>query len=258
MSDWALREGIVLDAVRSHDPDDWSDDPRALRRASVASLARRCDSDVAHTHHVARARAAAVRPDRDAARARRPTTARCSSTRRCCTTSASTCRARAITATPRISSSNGELRGFAPDEVAFLAALVRHHRRGDPKPSEAAIRRAALDKTATGACASSPRCCASPTASTGAAGAWSRISTCSRRHRPRGPSTSRPRRRRARALGCPPTPRPVREGLRPRARARRGAPGAGSVDLPTPDVRSSRPMIGERDSGCIRHGGSSR
>ncbi len=31
---------------------------------------------------------------------------------------------------------NGELRGFEPAEVAFLAALVRHHRRGDPKPSE--------------------------------------------------------------------------------------------------------------------------
>ena len=31
-SDWALREGIVLDAVSVHDPDDWSDDPRALRR----------------------------------------------------------------------------------------------------------------------------------------------------------------------------------------------------------------------------------
>src|SRR5262249_13183895 len=31
VSDWALREGIVLDAVRSHDPNDWSDDPRALR-----------------------------------------------------------------------------------------------------------------------------------------------------------------------------------------------------------------------------------
>jgi exopolyphosphatase/guanosine-5'-triphosphate,3'-diphosphate pyrophosphatase len=31
---------------------------------------------------------------------------------------------------------NAELRGFSPAEVAFLAALVRHHRRGDPKASE--------------------------------------------------------------------------------------------------------------------------
>jgi nitrate/nitrite-specific signal transduction histidine kinase len=41
ISDWALREGIILDAVGHHDPDDWSDDPRALRRAAVAALARR-------------------------------------------------------------------------------------------------------------------------------------------------------------------------------------------------------------------------
>jgi exopolyphosphatase/guanosine-5'-triphosphate,3'-diphosphate pyrophosphatase len=31
---------------------------------------------------------------------------------------------------------NAQLRGFSPVEVALLAALVRHHRRGDPKDSE--------------------------------------------------------------------------------------------------------------------------
>ena len=54
ISDWALREGIVLDAVGTHDPDDWSDDPRAFRRAAVANLARRCNSDERHTAHVTR------------------------------------------------------------------------------------------------------------------------------------------------------------------------------------------------------------
>ena len=29
ISEWALREGIVLDAIGHHDPADWSDDPRA-------------------------------------------------------------------------------------------------------------------------------------------------------------------------------------------------------------------------------------
>src|SRR5262249_41772276 len=53
-SDWSLREGIVLDAVRVHDPDDWSDDPRALRRAAAAGLARRCGSDLEHSRQVAR------------------------------------------------------------------------------------------------------------------------------------------------------------------------------------------------------------
>ena len=40
ISEWALREGIVLDAVGRHDPADWSDDPRAIRRESVIGLAR--------------------------------------------------------------------------------------------------------------------------------------------------------------------------------------------------------------------------
>jgi len=41
---------------------------------------------------------------------------------------------------------HAQLRGFAPDEIEFLAALVRHHRRGDIKTSEP--RAAALDKAA--------------------------------------------------------------------------------------------------------------
>ena len=41
---------------------------------------------------------------------------------------------------------NAQLRGFAPDEIEFLAALVRHHRRGDIKSSEP--RAALLDKAA--------------------------------------------------------------------------------------------------------------
>ena len=40
ISEWALREGIVLDAVGRHDPDDWSDDPHAIRGNAVVGLAR--------------------------------------------------------------------------------------------------------------------------------------------------------------------------------------------------------------------------
>ena len=43
VSEWALREGIVLDVIGRHDPADWSDDPRAIRRASVQGFARRCN-----------------------------------------------------------------------------------------------------------------------------------------------------------------------------------------------------------------------
>jgi exopolyphosphatase/guanosine-5'-triphosphate,3'-diphosphate pyrophosphatase len=53
VSEWALREGMVLDAIGRHDPADWSDDPFAIRRASVMALARRCSWPEAHSKHVA-------------------------------------------------------------------------------------------------------------------------------------------------------------------------------------------------------------
>src|SRR3954447_17240927 len=144
-SDWALREGIVLDAVQVHDPDDWSDDPRALRRAAVAGLARRCGSDPAHSQHVTRlalsifdqTRALHALGDDDREMLEYAT--------------------RLHDIGQHVSRKghhrhaaylidHAQLRGFSPDEIEFLAALVRHHRRGDIKASEA--RAAALDKTA--------------------------------------------------------------------------------------------------------------
>ncbi len=53
VSEWAMREGMVLDAIGRHDPADWSDDPYAIRRASVMALARRCSWPEAHSRHVA-------------------------------------------------------------------------------------------------------------------------------------------------------------------------------------------------------------
>lgn len=53
VSEWALREGMVLDAIGRHEPEDWSDDPFAIRRASVMALARRCSWPEAHSRHVA-------------------------------------------------------------------------------------------------------------------------------------------------------------------------------------------------------------
>jgi exopolyphosphatase/guanosine-5'-triphosphate,3'-diphosphate pyrophosphatase len=135
VSDWALREGIVLDAVRSHDPSDWSDDPRALRRASVASLARRCNSDVAHTRHVAQLalrlfdQTAELHGLGDRDREMLEFAALLHDVGQHVSRKGHHRHAAYLV-------ENGELRGFEPAEVAFLAALVRHHRRGDPKPSE--------------------------------------------------------------------------------------------------------------------------
>jgi exopolyphosphatase/guanosine-5'-triphosphate,3'-diphosphate pyrophosphatase len=142
VSDWALREGIVLDAVGSHDPGDWSDDPRALRRAAVVGLARRCNSDVVHTRHVADL---ALRlfdqttelhhlGERD--REMLEFAALLHDIGQHVSRKGHHRHAAYLV-------EHGELRGFEPSEVEFLAALVRHHRRGEPKPSEA--RFAALD-----------------------------------------------------------------------------------------------------------------
>jgi exopolyphosphatase/guanosine-5'-triphosphate,3'-diphosphate pyrophosphatase len=134
-SDWALREGIVLDSVRSHDPSDWSDDPRALRRASVASLARRCNSDVAHTSHVARLalqlfdQTTELHGLTERDREMLEFAALLHDVGQHVSRKGHHRHAAYLV-------ENGELRGFEPSEVAFLAALVRHHRRGDPKTSE--------------------------------------------------------------------------------------------------------------------------
>jgi exopolyphosphatase / guanosine-5'-triphosphate,3'-diphosphate pyrophosphatase len=135
VSEWALREGIVLDAIGRHDPDDWSDDPRAIRRAAVQSLARRCSWPEEHSRQVATLalelfnqtlplhglgdddrelleygallhdigeHVAHEGHDRHAAYLVR----------------------------------HGGLRGFDPEEVVMLTALVRWHRRGEPKAND--------------------------------------------------------------------------------------------------------------------------
>jgi exopolyphosphatase/guanosine-5'-triphosphate,3'-diphosphate pyrophosphatase len=132
VSEWALREGILLDAIGHHDPADWTDDPRAIRRGSVQSLARRCSFPEEHSRQVARL--ALDLFDQ-------------------------TVELHALDATDRelleyaamlhdigehvahdghhrhaaSLVQHGQLRGFAPEDVALLAALARWHRRGEPR-----------------------------------------------------------------------------------------------------------------------------
>jgi exopolyphosphatase/guanosine-5'-triphosphate,3'-diphosphate pyrophosphatase len=143
-SDWSLREGIVLDAVRTHDPDDWSDDPRAIRRAAVAGLARRCSSAPEHTRHVVRLALSLFDQTRElhglgsADREMLEYAVVLHDIGQHVSRRGHHRHAAYLV-------ENAHLRGFSPDEVALLAALVRHHRRGDPKPSEP--RMAALSST---------------------------------------------------------------------------------------------------------------
>lgn len=132
VSEWALREGIVLDVIGRHDPDDWSDDPRAIRRASVQGFARRCNWAEPHARQVGRL--ALELFDQ--------------------TTSLHHLGAddRELLEYGALLHDVGEhvanaghhkhgaylirhaqLRGFTPEEVHLLAALARWHRRGEPK-----------------------------------------------------------------------------------------------------------------------------
>lgn len=135
ISEWALREGIVLDAVRHHDPTEWSDDPHSIRGSAVLSLARRCNWSEPHARQVAMLSLGLF----DA-----------------------TAELHGLDAVDRellefaallhdigehVASSghhkhgaylvrNGQLRGFSPTEVELLAAVVRWHRRGEPRVSD--------------------------------------------------------------------------------------------------------------------------
>jgi exopolyphosphatase/guanosine-5'-triphosphate,3'-diphosphate pyrophosphatase len=135
ISEWALREGIVLDTARDHDPSEWSGDPHSIRGSAVLSLARRCNWSEPHARQVATLALALFD---------------------------GTVALHHLGAADRellefaawlhdigehVASSghhkhgaylvrNGQLRGFAPDEVELLAAVVRWHRRGEPRVSD--------------------------------------------------------------------------------------------------------------------------
>ncbi len=150
ISEWALREGIVLDAVRHHDPTDWSDDPHAIRGSAVLSLARRCNWSEPHARQVAKLSldlfdATAELHGLDAADRELLEFA-----------------ALLHDIGEHVASSghhkhgaylvrNGQLRGFAPDEVELLAAVVRWHRRGEPRVSDEfpLLDAAAIDRVRT-------------------------------------------------------------------------------------------------------------
>jgi exopolyphosphatase/guanosine-5'-triphosphate,3'-diphosphate pyrophosphatase len=132
--DWALREGIVLDAVGAN-PGAYADDPRAIRRAAVEALARRCGSDEDHTAQVGRLALALfdrLRPLHDLSSADRELleyAARLHDIGQHVSRKSHHKHAAYLV-------QHAQLRGFTPDEVAMLAALLRHHRHGIPKPSE--------------------------------------------------------------------------------------------------------------------------
>ncbi len=132
VSEWALREGIVLSAIRKHDRADLSGDPRAIRRASVLSLCRRSSWREAHGRKVAELAVQvfdALAPVHGLGPGDRELlelagllhdvgehVSRDSHGRH-----------------TAYLIENGGLRGFSPDEVRLLACVCRYHTRGRPR-----------------------------------------------------------------------------------------------------------------------------
>ncbi len=133
-SEWALREGIVLDAIGAHDPVELLGDPRALRRWSVLSLCRRSNWRQPHARQVAllatqlfdatrflHARGADERELLEFAAYLHDIGEHISHEGHDRHTA--------------YLIENGGLRGFSPSEVRILASIGRFHVRGTPKPS---------------------------------------------------------------------------------------------------------------------------
>jgi exopolyphosphatase/guanosine-5'-triphosphate,3'-diphosphate pyrophosphatase len=135
ISEWALREGILLDAIGHHDPADWADDPRAIRRASVQSLARRCNFPEDHSRQVARLALDLF----DQTEELHGLDARDRELLEYAALLHDVGEHVAHDAHHRHAAyliQHGKLRGFAPEEVALIAALARWHRRGDPRADD--------------------------------------------------------------------------------------------------------------------------
>ena len=138
VSEWALREGMVLDAIGRHDEADLSGDPRAMRRSSVLRLARACNWDEGHSRQVTRLALSLfdqTLPLHDLAPADRELLEHASLLHdigeHVATEGHHKHTAYLI--------QHGRLRGVTPEEVAELAAVARFHRGGAPKPGHEAL-----------------------------------------------------------------------------------------------------------------------
>jgi exopolyphosphatase/guanosine-5'-triphosphate,3'-diphosphate pyrophosphatase len=135
VSQWALREGILLDAIGRHDPADWSDDPRAIRRASVQGLARRYDIDLDHSQQVAHLALLLF----DQTTELHGLDAGDRELLEYAALLHNIGQHVAVKGHHKHAAyliRHGELRGFAPTEVALLAAIARWHRKGEPRANE--------------------------------------------------------------------------------------------------------------------------
>lgn len=140
VSEWALREGILLDAISHHDRADLSGDPYAIRRASVLEVCRRCNWDEAHSRQVARL-AVSLFDQTQPLHGLQPVDRELLGHAGLLHDIGSHVSTEDHHKHTAYLIEHGRLRGFTPEEVAILAALGRYHRGGDPRASKPAMAR---------------------------------------------------------------------------------------------------------------------
>jgi exopolyphosphatase/guanosine-5'-triphosphate,3'-diphosphate pyrophosphatase len=135
ISEWALREGMVIEAIGTHDRADFGDDPRAIRRASVLSLCRRSNWRQPHARQTSLHAIGLFDALRevhgldDVDRELLELGALLHDV------------GEHISRTDHDRHTaylveNGGLRGFSPNEIQILSVLGRFHIRGNPRPSQ--------------------------------------------------------------------------------------------------------------------------
>jgi exopolyphosphatase/guanosine-5'-triphosphate,3'-diphosphate pyrophosphatase len=132
--EWALREGIVLDAIGHHTQADWSGEPRALRRESVINLCRRCSWQEEHGRQVARL-AVDLFDGTGGLHHLGPHDREMLELGALLHDIGEHVSVEGHDKHTAYLVQHGRLRGFSPEEVAVLASLGRFHRRGNPKLS---------------------------------------------------------------------------------------------------------------------------
>lgn len=144
VSEWALREGIVLNAIGHLDRADLGADPRAIRRASVLSLCRRSNWRQPHARQVCRLALECF----DATEKIHGLSPEDRELLEFAALLHDIGEHVSRTDHDRHSAyliENGGLRGFAPNEVRILSCVARFHTRGTPRTSFDAFD--ALDET---------------------------------------------------------------------------------------------------------------
>jgi exopolyphosphatase/guanosine-5'-triphosphate,3'-diphosphate pyrophosphatase len=132
ISEWALREGILLEVADRHDPADWSEDPRAIRRASVVALATRCNWHEPHARRVADLAVSLFDQTREL-HGLGPVDRELLEYGGLLHDIGEHVASQGHHRHGAYLVEHGQLRGFDPDEIQTLTALVRWHRRGTPE-----------------------------------------------------------------------------------------------------------------------------